>query len=149
MGFVCRDEPEKVLSFKAKKKVTFDPNVKIYEYVSCNEVSDFYLENEGSGKKGEEKNKAKSSNSKSFLAQIHLLLFTVTAHERAVLGPICPYTSTLDRFCICFGPHYEKDMFWVSLCYINKPIHNINLLKKKKKTICFWALFYVMKTLQK
>jgi hypothetical protein len=67
MGFVCRDEPEKVLSFKAKKKVTFDPNVKIYEYVSCNEVSDFYLENEGSGKKGEEKNTAKSSNSKSCL----------------------------------------------------------------------------------
>jgi hypothetical protein len=74
MGFVCRDEPEKVLSFKAKKKVTFDPNVKIYEYVSCNEVSDFYLENEGSGKKGEEKNTAKSSNSKSFSAQIHLRL---------------------------------------------------------------------------
>ncbi|XP_059433190.1 uncharacterized protein LOC132166403 [Corylus avellana] len=40
-----RDKPEKVL--KAKKKVTFDPNVKIYEYVSCNEVSDFYMENEG------------------------------------------------------------------------------------------------------
>jgi hypothetical protein len=52
MGFVCRDEPEKVLSFKAKKKVTFGPNFKIYEYVSCDEASDFYLESEGSGRRG-------------------------------------------------------------------------------------------------
>jgi hypothetical protein len=66
MGFVCRDEPEKVSSFKAKKKVTFDPNVKIYEYVSCDEASDFYLESVGSGKKGEEGNIAKSSQPKSF-----------------------------------------------------------------------------------
>jgi hypothetical protein len=49
---LVRDEPEKVFSFKAKKKVTFDPNVKIYEYVSRDEASDFYLESEGSGKKG-------------------------------------------------------------------------------------------------
>jgi hypothetical protein len=31
MGFVCRDEFEKVLSFKAKRKVRFDLIVKIYE----------------------------------------------------------------------------------------------------------------------
>lgn len=37
MGFVCRDELEKVLSVKARKKVTFDPNVKIYECVSWDE----------------------------------------------------------------------------------------------------------------
>ena len=63
-----------------------------------------------------------------FLAQICLRLShysPVTAHERAVLGAICPYTSTLDRFCFSFGPHYEKDMFWVSSCYINQPIHII------------------------
>jgi hypothetical protein len=66
MGFVCRDEFEKVLSFKAKRKVRFDLIVKIYEYVSCYEVSDFYMDNEGDGKKGEEENEAKSSNSKSF-----------------------------------------------------------------------------------
>ncbi|XP_035542070.1 uncharacterized protein LOC108995897 isoform X2 [Juglans regia] len=59
-----RDEVEEELSFRARKKVTFDSNVKTYEHVSCDDSQDFSLESEGGGKKGEE-NVAKSNQSKS------------------------------------------------------------------------------------
>jgi hypothetical protein len=65
MGFVCRDEPGKELSFRTRKKVTFDSNVKTYERVSCDEAPNFSLESEGGGKKREEENLAKSNLSKS------------------------------------------------------------------------------------
>ncbi|KAE7997874.1 hypothetical protein FH972_002470 [Carpinus fangiana] len=58
-----QDEPEKELSFRTRKKVTFDSNVKTYERVSCDEALDFSMENEG--KKREEENLAKSNQSKS------------------------------------------------------------------------------------
>jgi hypothetical protein len=63
MAFLCRDEPEKELSFRTRKKVTFDSNVKTYERVSCDEALDFSMESES--KKREEENLAKSNQSKS------------------------------------------------------------------------------------
>ncbi|XP_041005961.1 uncharacterized protein LOC121250807 isoform X1 [Juglans microcarpa x Juglans regia] len=59
-----RDEVEEELSFRARKKVTFDSKVKTYEHVSCDDSQDFSLESEGGGKEGEE-NVAKSNQSKS------------------------------------------------------------------------------------
>ncbi|XP_059432223.1 actin cytoskeleton-regulatory complex protein PAN1 [Corylus avellana] len=58
-----QDEPEKELSFRTRKKVTFDSNVKTYERVSCDEALDFSMESEG--KKREEENLTKSNQSKS------------------------------------------------------------------------------------
>jgi len=67
MWFGCRDKPVKELSFGTRKKVRFDPNVEIYEYVSCNdEASDSLLESDGGGKNGEEENIETSSQSRLF-----------------------------------------------------------------------------------
>jgi hypothetical protein len=61
-----RDEPEKELSFRGRKKVTFNSNVETYEHVSCEEVTDFVPESEGGDvKEGEEENIAKPSQTKS------------------------------------------------------------------------------------
>ncbi|CAB4291435.1 unnamed protein product [Prunus armeniaca] len=50
-----RDKPVEQLSLNARKKVTFDSNVKTYEHVSSNETSDPLLDTEESGKKEERK----------------------------------------------------------------------------------------------
>ncbi|GKV01773.1 hypothetical protein SLEP1_g14302 [Rubroshorea leprosula] len=57
--------PQPQQSPNARKKVTFDANIKTYEHVLLDEVTDFSQQNDEHNKKGREENLAKSSHSES------------------------------------------------------------------------------------
>ncbi|XP_041008621.1 uncharacterized protein LOC121252859 [Juglans microcarpa x Juglans regia] len=61
-----RDESEKELSFRARKKVTFDSNVKTHEHVTCGEALDLLLQKKPSQSKSSLEDSLITSSSGSY-----------------------------------------------------------------------------------
>ncbi|KAK7835714.1 protein jason [Quercus suber] len=81
-----QDEPERESSFRSRRKVTFNSNVETYEHVLCEEVKNVVPETEGSGKKGQEENIAKSREVKPYVYNLNVR--DRSAYVHPVLNPV-------------------------------------------------------------